>query len=184
MESDIMYALRKHYHDDFFAVEPVRGEDVQVLLDEGCALFTCETHAKYAQSILGAAEPPTWKPDPGAHGSILSDEDPYFCPDHPELFTSEWMNLMTQECRLRVAQASKNRNAATELRFYLSSSTPAPGPWAIIHTRSTEEIFIVDRGGIVIGAMSHQRLDEMKGVTFANELERSPANHLDLVEAA
>lgn len=183
MEKKIMYALRKHYKDDFFDVELVQGEDVFALLDEGCAMFSCETHAKYAQAVLGATEPPTWKPDPDAYGSILSEDDPYFCPDNQELFAAEWLNLMTQECRLRVAQVSKNRNAATDLRFLLLSGNPAPGPWSIVRTRSTEEIFIVDRGGRVIGAMSHQRLEEMNGVTFANELERSPANHLDLIEA-
>lgn len=172
-----MFALRKRFEDDYFEIIEATTWDVETLLSAGVALFNSKTHALYAQATLCAISPPFWKPNFQRHGYIVTPDEPLFCPHDDVFFAKKWLSLMCQETRLHLA-----RMKVTGMVFNLIPQDPAPGPWAIIKSASTQEYFVVDSEGRVVGAQGKDKLEQSITVTFANEILLRDGKHLDLIE--
>ena len=58
-----MFVLKRDYGSGFFNIQEIAPSDVADFIECGVAIFGSETHASYAQSLLGAVSAPHWKPN-------------------------------------------------------------------------------------------------------------------------
>ncbi len=99
-----MYLLQKSFNNDLFMVQEVQPEDVETWLENRVSLFASETHAAYAQTLLGTMQAPSWTPDFRKYGTILSPDFPYFCAKNVREFNDAWLRIIATEVRLRIMQ--------------------------------------------------------------------------------
>lgn len=174
-----MFVLKRDYGSGFFNIQEIAPSDVADFIECGVAIFGSETHASYAQSLLGAVSAPHWKPNHQQHGRVLTDEHPFFVPANGDAFTREWLRLMCSEVRLHLAQ---HHLPAKEAVFDIPTDVPAPAPWAILVSRSNNQIYVVDRLGNVVGAKTKDELVRMKQTTFELEAATAVRHHLAVID--
>ncbi len=176
-----MYLLQKSFNNDLFMVQEVQPEDVETWLENRVSLFASETHAAYAQTLLGTMQAPSWTPDFRKYGTILSPDFPYFCAKNVREFNDAWLRIMATEVRLRIMQKI---NFVEEIHFSISDiMNPPPAPWLCLVDRESQKVLVVDRTGMALGGSEKNLVTAVKHkFRFTRDLLASSGKHLEMIE--